>query len=105
MAKYVYRVHCHNAQYAQRCLRSCRKEQRQAADEAGDCNQDRPIHNTTQLLADTATGSALVAQVAIGIKHRSGKQTIAIFKCDELTAVEMSRQNQVVALSTCGSPN
>jgi hypothetical protein len=38
-----------------------------------------------------------MAHVAVRVENRSGKQTVSIFKRDQLTAMEMPGQNQVIA--------
>ncbi len=47
----------------------------------------------------------LMAQVAIRVENRSGKQAVSKLKRNDLTAMEMPGQNQVIAVLTRSFPD
>ena len=63
-------------------------------------------HEIADAAADhQARRSILMAEVTVRVENRSGEQTVAKFKRDQLTAVEMPGKNQVVATATRRFPD
>jgi hypothetical protein len=46
-----------------------------------------------------------MAEIAIRVEKRAGKQTVPILEGDDLTAVQMTGQNQIVAVRESGLPD